>query len=67
MLKMVTEAYDDEIIEEVYEEISYHHNKRYLIIEKQITRHFVQYSEYLSHPLPFYATQIINHILNSKI
>ena len=41
MLKMVTEAYDV-IIAEVYEEISYHHNKRYLIIEKQIARHFVQ-------------------------
>ena len=67
MLKMVTKAYDDEIIAEVYEEISYHHNKRYLIIDQQIARHFVQYSEYLSHSLPFYPTQMINPILNLRI
>ena len=38
------------------------HNKRDFIIEKQIARHFVQYSECLSNPL----TQIIKPFLNSK-
>ena len=30
-------------------------------------KHFVQYSECLSNPLPFYATQIINPFPNSGI
>ena len=35
-------------------------NKRYLIIDQQIVRHFVHFSESLSTtPLPFYATHII--------
>ena len=42
------------------------HIKRDFIIEKQIARHFLQYSECLSKPLPFYATQIIEPFLNSK-
>ena len=40
--------------------------KRYFLIDKQIARQFVYYSEILSN-LPFYATQIINHFLNSRI
>ena len=39
-------------------------NKRYFIIDQQIARHFVQYSEFLSNPLPFYAEQIIDPFLN---
>ena len=34
--------------------------KRYFIIDQQIERYFVQYSESLSNLLPFYATQLIN-------
>ena len=41
--------------------------RRWFIIEKQIVRDFLQYSEYLSNPLPFYATQFINPLLNSRI
>ena len=41
--------------------------KRYLIIDQQIARHFVLYSEYLYHPLPFYGTQIITLFLTSTI
>ena len=37
--------------------------KRYFIIDQQIARHFVHYSECLSNPLPFYATQIITLFL----
>ena len=42
-------------------------HKRDFIIEKQIGRHFVQYTKCLSIPLPFYATQIINPFLNQLI
>jgi hypothetical protein len=44
-------------------------SKKDLIIAKQILRHFVQYIECLStpSPLPFYATQIINLFVNSRI
>ena len=41
--------------------------KRDFIIEKQIAWHFVKYCECLSYPLTFYATQIINPFLNSRI
>ena len=41
--------------------------KRYFIINQQIARHFVQYSECLYHPLPFYVTPIINSFLTSGI
>ena len=41
-------------------------NKRYLMIDPQIARHFVHYSECLSNPLPFKATQIINPFLDSR-
>ena len=30
--------------------------KRYFIIDQQIVQHFVQYSECLTNPLPFYTT-----------
>ena len=33
-------------------------SKRDFIIKKKIARHFMQYCECLSNPLPFYATQI---------
>ena len=36
-------------------------------IEKQVLRHCVQYSECLSIPLPYYATQIISPFLISMI
>ena len=42
-------------------------DKSDFMTEKQIAKYFVQYSECLSNPLPFYATQIINPILNSMI
>ena len=38
-------------------------NKRYFMIDQQISRHFVLYSEYLYHPLPFYAIKIITLLL----
>ena len=38
-------------------------NKRYLIIDQQIARQSVQFSEYLSNPLPFWTTQIITLFL----
>ena len=41
--------------------------KRYFIIDQQIARHFVHYIEYPYDPLPFYATQIINPVLTSRI
>ena len=41
--------------------------KKDFIIEKQIPRQFVQYIECLSIDPPFYATQIINPFLNSRI
>ena len=41
--------------------------KRYFMIDQQIARHFVHYSEYIYHPLPFYTTKIINPFLNSRI
>ena len=40
---------------------------RYFIIDQQIAWHFVHFSECLSNLLPFYATQIINSFLNSRI
>ena len=53
----------------IYKRLAPKHNARkiYFIIDQQIARHFVQYSECLSHPLPFYATQIINPFPNSRI
>ena len=42
-------------------------NKKYFIIDQQIARNFVQYSECLSNLLPNYETQIINPFLNSMI
>ena len=41
--------------------------KRYFIIDQQIARHSVHYSECLYHPLPIYATQMIKHFLTSRI
>ena len=41
--------------------------KLYFIIDQQIVRHFVQYCECLSNLLLYYATQIINPFLNSRI
>ena len=42
--------------------------KRYFIVDQQIARLFVQYSECLSIPLPFYGTmEIITPFLNSRI
>ena len=42
--------------------------KRYFIIDEQIARHFVHYSECLNlPPLLFYVTQIINQFLTSWI
>ena len=40
--------------------VYYYLNKRHFIIDQQLGQHFVQYSEFLSNPLPFYETQIIN-------
>ena len=45
----------------------YEQDDRDLMIEKQIARHFVQYTKYLSYPLSIYATKIINPFLNSRI
>ena len=36
--------------------------KRYFIVDQQIARHFVHYSE-CTNPLPFYLTQMINPFL----
>ena len=44
-----------------------HNNKRYFIIDHQIARHFLHYSECSYHPLPFYATQMITPLLSSRI
>ena len=41
-------------------------SKIYFIIDQQIARAFVHYSECISIPLPFYTTQIINPFLNSS-
>ena len=41
--------------------------KRYFLIDQQIARHFVHYSECLYHPLIYYATQIINPFLTLRI
>ena len=41
--------------------------KIYFIVDQQIARHFVHYSERLSNPLSFYATQIIKPFHNSRI
>ena len=42
-------------------------SKRYSIIDQQLARHFVQYSEWLTISLPFYATQIIDPFLTLRI
>ena len=42
-------------------------NKRYFVIDKQKARHFVHFSEILTSPILFYATQIINPFLNLRI
>ena len=47
-----------------WEEANIYLFKRCFMIERQIARHFVHYSECLSNPLPFYATQILNPFLN---
>ena len=43
--------------------------KRYFIIDKQIARHFVQYTEclYATLPIPFYVTQFLDPFLNLRI
>ena len=41
--------------------------KKYFIIDQQIARHCVHYSECLSNPLSFNATQITTPFLNSRI
>ena len=41
--------------------------KRYSIIDQQIAQHFAHCSEYLYHPLPFYATQNITPFLTLSI
>ena len=41
--------------------------KRYFTIDQQNPRHIVHYGECLSTPTPFYATQIINPFLTSRI
>ena len=41
--------------------------KRYFIIDLKIAQYFVQCSESLSNPFPFYATQIINPFLIARI
>ena len=40
--------------------------KRYFLIDQQIARHFMQYSDNLPNPLPFNANQITNLFLNSR-
>ena len=47
-----------------YLEIIY---ERKFVIDQQIARHFIHYSECLSIPLPFHTTQIILLFLNSRI
>ena len=42
-------------------------DKRYLIVDHKVARHFLHYSECLSNPLSFYATQMINPFPNSRI
>ena len=42
-------------------------NKRYFIIDQQIARHFVHYSECLSNLTSFYTIQLINPFLISRI
>ena len=41
--------------------------KRYFIIDQQIVRNFVHFSECSYHLLPFYTTQMINPFLTSRI
>ena len=49
----------------------YYMNKRDFMIEKQLPRLIMKYTKYLAYPsslhLPFYATQIINPFLNSRM
>ena len=47
--------------------LSLYCNKRYSIIDRQIARHFVQYSESFSNLSSPYETQIINPFLKSWI
>ena len=42
-------------------------DKRYLMIDQQIARHFVHFSKCLYTLLPFCATQLINPFLTAKI
>ena len=53
----------------IYKRLAPKHNARkiHFLIDQQIARHFVHYSECLSHPLLFYATQMINRLLNIRI
>ena len=43
------------------------YDKRYFIIDHQIARYFVHFSECLLNPLSFYATQIIIPFLHLRI
>ena len=51
----------------IYYNLLLHYHKRYFIIDQEIMRHFVHYSECLYLPLPFSATQIINTFLTLRI
>ena len=46
---------------------SHYYDKGYFIIDQQIARHFVHYSNYPNHPLPFYTTNITNPFLTPRI
>ena len=58
---------------DIHVTISYNPNfymdcaKRYFMIDKQIAPHFVHYGEYSYYHLSFYATQMINPFLTSRI
>ena len=42
-------------------------SQRYFLIDQQIAQYFAQYSEVLTTPIPFYANQIINPFLTSRV
>ena len=42
-------------------------NNRNILIKYQLPRGIMKYNKCLSYPLPFYATQMINPFLNSRL
>ena len=48
-------------------DFSINHNKIYFIIDQQRAKHFCNTVNVFQTPLPFFATQIVNTFLNSRI